>query len=109
MFDAGATLRHRPSASIVPAARLRRCPELAMHTLARAERCGAQIEAVEAQDVEGVVKRASRLVGLEGMLEQPEMTDAVLIACVTRHRLLPSRPGEFHPEPLTDPDLSLST
>src|SRR5262249_32306376 len=22
---------------------------------------------------------------------------------------LPSRPGEFHPEPLTDPDLSLST
>jgi len=34
------------------------------------------------------VERASRLVGLEGMLEQPEMTDAVLIACVTRHRLL---------------------
>ncbi len=31
------------------------------------------------------------------------------------HRLLgacaelPSRPGEFHPEPLTEPDLSLST
>ena len=23
--------------------------------------------------------------------------------------LVPSRPGEFHPEPLTDPDLSLST
>jgi hypothetical protein len=23
--------------------------------------------------------------------------------------LLPSRPGDFHPEPLTDPDLSLST
>src|SRR5437764_5040088 len=23
-------------------------------------------------------------------------------------RLLPSRPGEFHPEPLTDPDLNLS-
>ena len=22
---------------------------------------------------------------------------------------LPSRPGEFHPEPLTDPDVSLST
>ena len=22
---------------------------------------------------------------------------------------LPSRPGEFHPEPLTEPDLSLST
>jgi hypothetical protein len=23
--------------------------------------------------------------------------------------VLPSRPGEFHPEPLTEPDLSLST
>ena len=23
--------------------------------------------------------------------------------------LMPSRPGEFHPEPLTEPDLSLST
>ena len=28
-------------------------------------------------------------------------------AAVTRRP--PSRPGEFHPEPLTDPDLSLST
>ena len=25
-----------------------------------------------------------------------------------RTPLLPSRPGEFHPEPLTDPDLTLS-
>ena len=24
------------------------------------------------------------------------------------HALMPSRPGEFHPEPLTDPDLILS-
>src|ERR1700693_5906132 len=27
---------------------------------------------------------------------------------VAVHELLPSRPGEFHPEPLTDPDLNLS-
>jgi hypothetical protein len=27
---------------------------------------------------------------------------------VSRQKHLPSRPGEFHPEPLTDPDLILS-
>jgi len=26
----------------------------------------------------------------------------------SERRLLPSRPGEFHPEPLTDPDMNLS-
>src|SRR5208337_2539808 len=26
----------------------------------------------------------------------------------TQHADLPSRPGEFHPEPLTDPDMNLS-
>jgi hypothetical protein len=30
------------------------------------------------------------------------------MARLARARLLPSRPGEFHPEPLTDPDLTLS-
>jgi hypothetical protein len=36
----------------------------------------------------------------------------MVMALVTRARLQPrrspSRPGEFHPEPLTDPDLNLS-
>jgi hypothetical protein len=33
------------------------------------------------------------------------MRDLLLLAI---HLLVPSRPGEFHPEPLTDPDLTLS-
>jgi len=28
--------------------------------------------------------------------------------CVGRETQMPSRPGEFHPEPLTDPDVTLS-
>ena len=35
-------------------------------------------------------------------------TNPVEAACATR-RVPPSRPGEFHPEPLTGPDVSLST
>jgi hypothetical protein len=27
---------------------------------------------------------------------------------IVKRRMAPSRPGEFHPEPLTDPDLNLS-
>jgi hypothetical protein len=31
-----------------------------------------------------------------------------LLGCSAESTRLPSRPGEFHPEPLTDPDLILS-
>src|SRR6202011_4651226 len=31
-----------------------------------------------------------------------------LFAVLHEYRVLPSRPGELHPEPLTDPDLTLS-
>jgi len=50
-----------------------------------------------------------------GFACQPEDGEAPeVIPCVTqskaeaRDELAPSRPGEFHPEPLTDPDLILS-
>src|SRR5262245_35668408 len=42
----------------------------------------------------------------------PTSGNGVTFAVPARHRacpLMPSRPGEFHPEPLTDPYVSLST
>ena len=39
---------------------------------------------------------------LEALFEEP-------LVVVAGMKNLPSRPGEFHPEPLTEPDLSLST
>ena len=42
-----------------------------------------------------------------GVYEISERGGAHLLARL-HDALLPSRPGEFHPEPLTDPDLTLS-
>jgi hypothetical protein len=44
---------------------------------------------------------------------EPQLSEHPYGAClaaleVTGAKSLPSRPGEFHPEPLTDPDLILS-
>ena len=39
---------------------------------------------------------------------RPLSKNAAVTADIIWHLLLPSRPGEFHPEPLTDPDLILS-
>jgi hypothetical protein len=52
----------------------------------------------------GVAMRSSRSTGREDAHVRfgPEGDDDAAT-------VLPSRPGEFHPEPLTDPDLSLST
>src|SRR5262245_29567531 len=48
----------------------------------------------------------SRERGIE--LEQQEQGDAPIETGPRPRQILPSRPGDFHPEPLTDPDLILS-
>src|SRR5713101_5603593 len=45
---------------------------------------------------------------LYGRLPRPDLL-CPLLTSAPRSEALPSRPGEFHPEPLTEPDVSLST